>query len=60
MVPFDTKVGDVIAILHDCHAPVILRKEDHYKFIGTCYVHGIMQGEVAKMDGFDPKKFDIR
>jgi hypothetical protein len=60
MVPFDTQLGDVIAILHDCHAPVILREGDYYKFIGTCYVHGIMQGEAAKMDGLDPKKFDIR
>lgn len=58
MVPFDTRLGDIIAILHDCHAPVVLRKESkgiEYKFIGTCYVHGIMTpedayGEIANAD----------
>jgi len=44
--PADTRRGDTIAILFDCDAPVLLRPiGKHYEFVGTCYVHGIMQGE---------------
>jgi hypothetical protein len=61
LAPFDTQLGDVIAILYDCHAPVVLREEgDHYKFIGTCYVHGIMQGEASEVVVPGSKEFDIR
>jgi hypothetical protein len=61
MAPFDTQLGDIIAVLYDCHAPVVLREEkSHYRFIGTCYIHGIMHGEVAKMDGLNSKWFDIQ
>jgi hypothetical protein len=42
-------------------APVVLREEeDHYKFIGTCYVHGIMQGEASEVVVPDSNEFDIR
>jgi hypothetical protein len=48
LAPSTSRPGDSIAILLDCHVPVILRQEnDHLKFIGTCYVHGIMQGEAV-------------
>ncbi|TVY65743.1 Heterokaryon incompatibility protein 6 OR allele [Lachnellula suecica] len=61
LVPFDTEVGDVIAILSDCHAPVVLRtRGDHYSFIGTCYVHGIMQGEAVTSGWLNSQDFDIR
>jgi hypothetical protein len=49
LVPQDAKAGDVVAILVDCSAPVVLRQRENeesgYEFIGTCYVHGIMHGE---------------
>jgi len=63
MAPFSAHIGDRIVVLYDCHAPVVLRKEenqDFYVFIGTCYVHGIMGGEVAGMRGLDSKWFDIK
>jgi hypothetical protein len=49
--PFTAEPGDVIIILADCHAPVLLRRqrEEHFQFIETVYVHGIMRGEAAKM-----------
>lgn len=60
MAPFDTQLGDTIAVLYDCHVPVVLRKEnEHYRFIGTCYVHGIMNGEVVK-DKMKSEWFDIQ
>jgi hypothetical protein len=67
LVPLDAEAGDIVAILIDCSAPVLLRRQenkaDGYEFIGTCYVHGIMHGEAVDQlqdeDAF-PEEFDIR
>jgi hypothetical protein len=61
MAPFDTQPEDIVTILNDCRVPVVLRaKEGHYKLIGTCYVHGIMNGEGIVSNGLGTKTFDIR
>ncbi|KAF8849657.1 HET-domain-containing protein [Acephala macrosclerotiorum] len=64
MVPADTRRGDIIAVLFNCHVPVVLRQHGCcYEFVGTCYVHGIMQGEaVASLDNGDciTQGFDLR
>jgi hypothetical protein len=45
-VPFVTKVGDFIAVLAGGRVPFVLRPiGDHYRLVGPCYVHGIMNGE---------------
>jgi hypothetical protein len=45
-VPFVTKVGDCIAVLAGGRLPFVLRPiGDHYRLVGHCYVHGIMDGE---------------
>jgi hypothetical protein len=56
LVPQDAKAGDVLVILVDCCAPVLLRQNGAtgYEFIGTCYVHGIMHGEA--MVGLKPEQ----
>jgi hypothetical protein len=46
----DIKAGDMICILFGCSVPVVLRKvhepgKVYHKFIGECYVHGMMDGE---------------
>ncbi|KAK4556864.1 hypothetical protein LTR86_005844 [Recurvomyces mirabilis] len=42
--------NDVLAILLGYHLPVILRPVDGqgYRFVGPCYVHGIMDGEIVR------------
>ncbi|KAJ3548806.1 hypothetical protein NM208_g819 [Fusarium decemcellulare] len=47
--------GDIVAILFGGKVPYILRPvDDHYLFVGECYVHGIMQGElVSQCQGGD-------
>ena len=51
LAPQLTKKRDLICILYGCSVPVVLRKhcagesDEHYSFIGECYVHGIMEGE---------------
>jgi hypothetical protein len=40
--------GDVVVILYGSRAPCVLRRRgEHYKFLGTCYVDGIMDGEAV-------------
>jgi hypothetical protein len=42
--------GDIICVVKGCTYPLISRKiEDYYVHIGTCYVVGIMEGEVAEL-----------
>lgn len=48
LAPSTSRLGDLIVTLLDCRVPVVLRRErDSFKFIGTCYVHGIMEGGAA-------------
>jgi hypothetical protein len=57
LAPSETEANDVICILFGCSVPVVLRKQpkkgrkdpDRYKFIGECYVHGMMYGEALPM-----------
>jgi hypothetical protein len=44
-VPYTAKKGDCIAILSGGRVPFVLRPiGSHYRLIGPCYVHGIMNG----------------
>ena len=62
LAPSTSTPEDLIVILLGCAVPVVLRREDnHLKFIGTCYVHGIMQGEaMAGLSGQQPVRFEIK
>jgi hypothetical protein len=48
--PLDTERGDEVWILYGCNIPVLLRKLDscRWRFVGECYVHGYMYGEVEE------------
>lgn len=52
MAPPQARKGDVVCILLGCSVPVVLREvhvghQSMYKFIGECYLHGFMNGEVG-------------
>lgn len=62
-VPMGSKVGDIICILFGGGVPFALREsgEGYYRFIGECYVHGIMDGEAVEgrdLEGF-ARDFEI-
>ena len=60
-VPYTTEVGDRIAILAGGKVPFVLRPTgDHYCFIGSCYVHGIMNGEAFPENLEELQWFSIR
>jgi hypothetical protein len=47
LVPKLATVGDIVCILFGCDTPVVLRPiGDGFVFIGECYIHGIMDGEL--------------
>jgi hypothetical protein len=52
--PMSMVEGDVVVVLFGSTVPFVLRSQLHlgrehrYMFIGECYVHGIMKGEVVQ------------
>jgi hypothetical protein len=46
--PADAQPDDVVCILLGCRYPVILRPaaDRKYQVVGTCYTHGLMNGEI--------------
>jgi hypothetical protein len=56
-VPNITEVGDYIVVFAGGNVPYLLRlTKDYYRFVGPCYVHGIMIGE-AFPENLDELKF---
>lgn len=48
LFPLLAREGDVVVIVHGCHAPFLVRatkRQGYYKLVGECYVHGVMNGE---------------
>ncbi|KAI8669915.1 HET domain-containing protein [Fusarium sp. Ph1] len=44
------QVGDLVVVLADCKAPVLLRRKgSHYEHVGPCFVVGLMEGEGKQM-----------
>lgn len=50
-VPLRTEASDRVCVLQGMRIPVILRpRGDQWEFIGACYVHGLMDGEIWDLD----------
>lgn len=52
LVPCVAEVGDVCFIMQGVDVPVLLRQVsgEVYQFVGECYVHGVMEGELMNAD----------
>ena len=49
LAPWGTMVGDTVCVLLGVPMPVILRPDfSFFQFVGECYLHGIMKGEVMQ------------
>jgi hypothetical protein len=49
LAPEESEIGDIIAILFGCNYPVVLRPSSNdFKYIGECYVDGLMDGEAVE------------
>jgi hypothetical protein len=53
MVPDVSLPGDVVCVLYGCSLPVVLRQDPatatKWDVVGTCYCHGISQGEAVDL-----------
>jgi hypothetical protein len=55
--PYNTRVGDICAVLFGAEIPFLLRKESsEQRLVGDCYVHGIMQGELLNKESTSTNK----
>jgi len=54
LAPTDAQIGDVLRIIGGCSVPVILRPlegcKTHFKLIGECYIHGLIDGDFLEKD----------
>jgi len=49
--------GDIICVLDGATVPYVLRTQDDgsYKLVGECYLYGVMEGQVLRIQGFQWK-----
>jgi hypothetical protein len=49
IAPQESQKGDIICIFFGCSVPVVLQPQEdgEFKFVGECYVHGVMDGEAV-------------
>ena len=50
--PEETQAEDVIFVAMGADVPFVLRPQEdgNFKFVGECYVHGIMDGELFRSE----------
>lgn len=59
IAPAQMQMDDIIVVLSSCNSPLVLRpRGDDYELIGSCYIDGLMNGEVAK--GVDDGTFKLQ
>lgn len=59
--PDHMRAGDTIAIFFGARTPFIIRPDEdtgHFRLIGDCYIHGLMDGEALEM-GLEARDFQI-
>lgn len=50
LVPPGARENDLVCVLPGCELPIVIRKVDdeQYLLVGSCYIYGMMHGEVMK------------
>ncbi|CAH0017800.1 unnamed protein product [Clonostachys rhizophaga] len=54
LFPCASSRGDSIILVSGCPVPYVIRRvgQDQWRYLGECYVHGMMNREVIPVDGF--------
>lgn len=62
LAPATAEIGDVVCVLLGRRVPFAVRREEdgHYRLIGECYVHGLMDGEAMAMDDIEVQDFVLK
>lgn len=59
--PHFAQAGDIVAVIFGLRFPVVLRQiREKWQFLGTCYVHGIMNGEAVQVQQDESEVFTLR
>lgn len=62
--PVSARVGDSVCVFQGGGVPYVVRASEAetvgWRFVGECYVHGIMAGEVLKREEFSWKDMKLR
>ena len=64
LIPADAKNGDHIVLVQGCQIPFVFRpgRDEHgefFRIVGCVYVHGIMDGELVKREGWNVRDLEI-
>jgi hypothetical protein len=62
LCPALARKGDMLVIIHGVDTPCVLRRHRNgkYRFIGQCYVHGLMHGEAKDIvDHDEARQFEL-
>lgn len=62
LCPVLSRKGDKLVIIHGVTTPCILRlrRNGRYRFVGPCYVHGLMHGEAKEIvDHNEVEEFEL-
>ncbi|EUC29241.1 hypothetical protein COCCADRAFT_40367 [Bipolaris zeicola 26-R-13] len=59
LAPIMIHAGDVVAILLGSQIPILLRPvgDNRFQFVGECYVHGLMDGEILSDEDVAHQEF---
>ena len=48
--PDGLQIGDRVVVVPNCKVPLVFRKVgENYRFVSTCFVLGLMDGEAGRM-----------
>ncbi|KAH8589917.1 heterokaryon incompatibility protein-domain-containing protein [Bisporella sp. PMI_857] len=55
------KRGDIVCVFYGGEVPYVLRPrgDGQYTFVGSCYIHGLMDGEALQIEGVEDQEFAI-
>ena len=62
LFPRGTRRGDEICVFAGGHVPFVVRRKQggaSYQLVGECYVHGIMDGEIGQVEGFEMQEIKL-
>ncbi len=53
------QTGDVVCVLYGGEVPYVIRPcgDGQFKFVGSCYIHGLMDGEALQIEGLEDEEF---
>lgn len=59
IAPEPSQPGDLVCVMLGCSVPIVLRpQKELYTVVGSCYVHGLMEGEAIEWQRTGEREFE--